>query len=190
MTGPLTVYLIGFILEIVGLAVAAYGFQRTWSEHPTGERFLEPLFRRVAAGTRHSRALLARVFQRHPRVVAASGTAVAIGVATSARARVGFGPLPSMEADPAAFATAVEARLGQLLERLQDTDEKLSDRISAETSRVDADRAAIERRIGDLANTTRNVAVGGIRLQVTGWFFVFFGFFLQALAQLVDGWNP
>jgi len=113
----------------------------------------------------------------------ASGVASAFG---SVRVAKTYGPLPSITAEPDEFSKAVDARFAELLERLQSTEHRLIDDLANVKGATDQVRNELETRIGKLEDTTKQIAVGGLRLQVAGWALVFVGFFIQGLAQMLQ----
>ena len=185
-------WLLGFVIETIGLAFAVRGFQKTWADYGLDGGFLfnpaRLALRHAIGNTRTIARRVALRLWRRPRdvrVVAgtASGVASAFG---SVRVAKTYGPLPSITAEPDEFSKAVDARFAELLERLQSTEHRLIDDLANVKGATDQVRNELETRIGKLEDTTKQIAVGGLRLQVAGWALVFVGFFIQGLAQMLQ----
>lgn len=183
VNGPAITFAVGFVVELVGLGVAAHGFHETWKQHSRGEQFFAPLFaagrRRLADLRRGARRLL----RRHETVAADAHASSAMGLSSHARAVVGYGPLPSITGDPAGFADLVDKRLAELMQRVQAVDHRLSDQLAAMRER---DLRGLRDRLAHVEETTRGVAIGGLREQVFGWALVVLGFTIQGIAQFIQ----
>lgn len=93
------------------------------------------------------------------------------------------GPLPSITGDPAGFADLVDKRLAELMQRVQAVDHRLSDQLAAMRER---DLRGLRDRLAHVEETTRGVAIGGLREQVFGWALVVLGFTIQGIAQFIQ----
>ncbi len=172
---------VGTLLQFTGALVTAYGLARTWREFAEEGFFDEPKRRLRAAwavARVQARAIGDRLLRRHRRV---AGAGVAIGGAGSltVRGRIGWAPLPTTSK---AAIKELDRRIGQLLDRLSDTQERVQE-IGAEITRLGGTiRTEVER----LERRDRRVAVGGLRVAVSGLMLVAFGLFIQAIGLVVD----
>jgi hypothetical protein len=176
----------GAALELLGLACAAVGFRQTWYEYARGERFLEPMLRPIASRARAVQNWLRKLLRRpgKPRAVQA-GAAAAIGIAGSVTARVGWGPPPDPAIDLAAYADVVTQRINELHEKVQDVKQDLAAETEARKTAIGDARAALTAEIDQVRALSRQVAVGGLRLQAVGWACLFVGLILSAIGNAV-----
>jgi len=97
-------------------------------------------------------------------------------MAARLQARIRYGAL-----DPSDLTSAVlelERRVGQLVDRLADVDERVQDEREADLVAVAELRERLAGAIADLEARDRRVALGGLRLEM-------FGLFLTALGLVV-----
>jgi hypothetical protein len=177
---------VGAVLELVGLALAAVGFRQTWLEHAGDEPFLRPVTRRVSAWTMAARRRV-RVWLRRPEHRTVASAEVALGWdAAEARGVVSWGPLPDPVANLAAFASNVDDRLNRLHTLVQEARHAVADE---QMARADADgklRDEFSGEVGRVEFLSHRVAVGGLRLQALGWFFVLLGVVVSTVGNLVQ----
>jgi hypothetical protein len=178
--------LTGLALELIGLACAAVGFRQTWYEYARGEPFLEPMLRPVTSRARAVQNRLRKLLRRpgKPHVVQASAVS-AVGFVASATARVGWGPPPDPTTDLAAYAAEVTRRINELHEKVQQQREDLAAETEARKTAIGDARAALTAEIDQVRALSRQVAVGGLRLQAAGWAFLFVGLILGAIGNAV-----
>jgi hypothetical protein len=156
----------GLAFELVGLVCAAVGFRQTWYEYARGERFLEPMLRPVTSRARTVQNWLRKLLRRpgKPRVVQASAVS-AVGVVTSVTARVGWGPPPDPATDLAGYAAVVTQRINALHEKVQQQRHDLAAETEARKTAIGDAQAALTAEIDQVRALSRQVAVGGLRLQ-------------------------
>ena len=80
-------------------------------------------------------------------------------------------------------------RLNRLHRELQAEKQARADERTAREDAEKALRAELAAQAERIEGMTRKVAVGGLRLQVTGWLFVLLGFGLGSVAQVVQAWG-
>jgi hypothetical protein len=174
------------LLELVGLVCAGIGFRATWHEHAHGERFIEPMLRPVKEWTRATTNRVRLLFGRpaEPRVVHL-GAASSIEFAGSARMTVGWGAPPDPTTDLAGYAKVVTERINALHAKVQNQDNKLADEADARQTEIRQTRSALTADIEEVRKLSRQVAVGGLRLQVVGWLFLIAGIVVGTIANAV-----
>ena len=180
--------LLGVGLEVVGLVVAAIGGLQTWREFgPPGEGLLDPIGRAARAARDASTARVVgwwRRLRRKPRSVLAlagyaSGTA---SMNARLRTRKGYGPLPVETGDAIRM---LGERTEELLGRVQDGRDAAEDEIAKVREEIAELSGEVELVSAKQEADTRRVAIGGIRLQMLGFFVVGIGLALQLAASLV-----
>ncbi|HEX9362401.1 MAG TPA: hypothetical protein VGA47_01300, partial [Candidatus Dormibacteraeota bacterium] len=120
-----------------------------------------------------------------PTVVGAGGIASAAAFGT-ARARVGWGPLPSIEDDPQGFAAEVHNRLQRLHNQTQDANESIADeRTERERALSGLDRQ-ISGRVSALESQTKSIATDGVVEQIFGWIFIVAGVILGTVGNVLQ----
>ena len=174
--------LLGSAVELAGLAIAAYGFRRTWSD------FGDPDDKFWGPGTRQLDRMtmwLSRIFHhRFPSRTVSAQAAVSGFAAVSAKGTVAYGKLPSITNDPQAFANMVELRLADVLARVQTVAHDLQDERESVSSQRQELIQFIERSKQEIGGAVQKVAVGGLRQQALGWFLVVIGLLFQTIGQL------
>jgi hypothetical protein len=184
----------GTLLQLIGVAIAAWGLRKTWTENaPEGEQFWAPVIgaaRAVARGVNarlHSARLrIGTLFGRHPTTIARAGAAFGSGMALNATLRVGkqFGTLPKTMGTRHAI-DELDERTRELMDRVNDVRDAAAD----EHMRASSEETELATRIGSVTNSLNqrvtHIAVGGMRLESLGLFMVAFGLLLQALAPLI-----
>jgi hypothetical protein len=174
------------VLELIGLACAAVGFRQTWYEYARGERFLEPLLRPVTSRARAVQNWLRKLLRRpgKPQVVQL-GLAGEIEMAGSVTLRVGWGPPPDPVVDLAGYAAVVTQRINDLHEKVQDVKHDLATEAEARKTAIGDAQAALTAEIDQVRALSRQVAVGGLRLQAVGWACLLVGLILGAIGNAV-----
>ena len=163
---------IGLALQLVGLLVMGLGVWRTWREFALpGENLVEPITRAGRAAwtalVQRTEALWRRILRRPRRVEAHAEFASAVGMAARLQA-----------SDLTSAVLELERRVGQLVDRLADVDERVQDEREADLVAVAELRERLAGAIADLEARDRRVALGGLRLEM-------FGLFLTALGLVV-----
>lgn len=178
--------LAGAVLELIGLACAAIGFRQTWYEYARGERFLEPMLGPVTSRARAVKNRLRKLLRRPgKRQVVQAGAAAEFGFAGSATVRVGWGPPPDPATDLAAYAAVVTQRINELHQTVQQQRHDLAAETEARQAAIRDAQAALTAEIDEVRALSRQVAVGGLRLQAVGWAFLFAGLILSAIGSAV-----
>jgi hypothetical protein len=156
------------------------------NEYARGERFLEPMLRPVTSRARAVQNRLRKLLRRpgKPQVVQA-GAAAAIGIAGSVTARVGWGPPPDPATDLAAYAAVVTQRINELHQKVQQQRDDLAAETEARKTAIRDAQAALTGEIDQVRALSRQVAVGGLRLQAVGWACLFAGLILSAVGNAV-----
>jgi hypothetical protein len=177
--------LFAMLFDGVGIAVAAVGIATTWGRfHPVGERFFDPITRRLA----RIRSATMKLLRRRQDVTAHAEVALtgAIGLDARARARVLYGPL-----DPANATSAIielERRLGntdRMVDGIyQEVDQLHEARVRSERSLSEI-RRELDETVNDLKKRDSEIATDGLRLEALGLFLVGVGLVLQAAAQVL-----
>jgi hypothetical protein len=183
------VTLIGYALEACGLILAFFGLHRTFRQYAPDEGELDPLIRWIRGSARSGGARVnawwRRLARRPGRVqeasVELSGTATLSGT-LSVRKTYGY-PRDRTIKD---FVATMHARTQELMTR----SDELSDKIAAETAareEADGDLATrIEAESARLDAMTRDVAIGGVRIQLVGLSLVSIGLLLQGFGQALN----
>jgi hypothetical protein len=159
------------VLEIAGLALAAVGFKRTWREHAPGQDYWQPEKARARSAQRRLRRMIGRPAPAH---VMPGAAHMNVSATLEARAHVTWGPLPD-PADPSALVGELHRRLNELHDASQRARFALDDERAAREAGDEAARAVIREEVETVVRSTQRVAVGGLRLQVAGWFLVLAG---------------
>lgn len=162
------VKIIATTLQLAGAAATMFGAWQTWHEFATpGQRFWEPFLRPFVRAWRWLTRLVRRIFRRGRKHVVGLGGVSAGGATVRARGRVGFRPLPSLD-EPAAFVAEVKDQIDRVHNLAQDIQERLADESEARRHANDQLRGDLDTRIAKVESMTRNVAVGGLRLEALG----------------------
>jgi hypothetical protein len=183
-------YSLAGLFEVVGLALAFIGFNRTWKVFVDTET-LPTAFRRSAVAAIQRAAADADRWVRNVLRMKAKTKVEGIDVASEMnmtgqlRARLTFGPLPSIEADPQRFAAEVHRRLQQVLSMAQDAQDAIADEREARTDSLGKLDDRLLARINEVAGKAESVAVGGLVEQVWGWIFVLAGVALGTFANIL-----
>jgi hypothetical protein len=176
--------LLGGGLELVGLALAAVGFRQTWTAHAGDEQFWAPAREWAMRRKAPFICWLRRVLRRPRHTTVGAGAATAAGAALDARAKIGWGPLPDPISDLATFAAVVHERLNRLHSTVQDLEHALKEERKTRERADEEVRTDLSAKIDEVANLSRDVAVGGIRLQLAGWFFLLVGLVVSMAANV------
>ncbi|WP_049650391.1 hypothetical protein [Kitasatospora sp. MY 5-36] len=176
MTSSQWLVLLGLVFQVAGASLALFGFSMTWRRHHGSEPFWAPVIRMahwvrdraVAAGAR-VKLIVFRLLRRPVhRLVHAEDAAVAVDAALGLK--VTRAPVP---AELAALAKGL-ADLAAVVD-LQREDNRIEhERMRSEL----ADHSA------RLARTTRELAIGGLRLQVWGVLLITAGALLAGIPSL------
>lgn len=187
----IVLYALAGAFEMVGLALALHGFKRTWAEFVEGEPLSSAFARSSWSAVQRSTDAVNRWSRRvlrlkgRPKVVKLG---IASEVHTTGRltARVSFGPLPSIENDPAGFAEETHLRLQRLHATAQDVQESVADERLARVEAVSELDSRTATQITELAGKSESIAVGGLVEQIYGWFFIVAGVALGTIGNLVQ----
>jgi hypothetical protein len=184
----LLLYIGALLAEVSGLALAAHGFRRTWLEfRKPDDEFWAPISRPVEAGARSAYVRLRRLIGKPvpPKTVSVTATA-AIGLSSAASATVRWGPLPPVDADPAAFMSTLTSRLSALNDRTQALEARLQkDAEAAETRHTQATKA-IDQVREEARGQVRTITVGGLREQVAGLLLIAAGVIAAGVGDIVN----
>ena len=181
--------LAGVLCQIVGIGTATVGLWRTWREFaPEGDSFFRPVEERVKAVGQWLRAtlcgLVRRLLRRPPYRRAEAGVALGGGGALSVRGRGQFRDLPT-DLDAGSAIAELDDRTHELRTMISELRERHADDMDR-AQRATADlRDELGLVTGRLDKQSRHAAVGGIRLEALGLFFVGAGIVLQGIAQIV-----
>jgi len=105
------------------------------------------------------------------------------GVADSATVRVGWGPPPDPATDLAGYAAMVTQRINELHEKVQDVKQDVAAETEARKTAIRDAQTALTADIDQVRSLSRQVAVGGLRLQAVGWAFLFVGLILGGVGN-------
>jgi hypothetical protein len=181
------VLVIAFVLEAVGLVCAAIGFSQTWHEHAGGQDFWAPVKERLSRSGLNR--WVGRLLHRSKSVTVGLGLASEMNMTGSIRGKVTPGPLPDPASDLPAFADRVEHYIQQLYEMTQRTHDALADETEGRAAAEKDIRNRITAEIERVEGMSRQVAVGGLRLQVVGWTFLFAGLVLGTIGNIWQAAN-
>lgn len=167
----------GYVLEVLGLAIAAVGLRKTWADNADGLHFL--------AGTPRLYRFWAKL--RGPRVLQASGAINAVStIEATGEVTVGL----------ARGDRSVEARLDALeqdLKQALDTARAAHQRVDTEQRERRRAVESLQERVETVENSTRAYArrtiVEGVPLAMMGLCLAGFGLVLQGLATW-GTWTP
>jgi hypothetical protein len=143
---------------------------------------LRPVTSRARAVQNWVRKLLRRPGK--PQVVQL-GVASEINFAGSVTARVGWGPPPDPATDLAGYAAVVTQRINELHEKVQQQRDDFAAETKARTTAIRDAQAALTAEIDQVRALSRQVAVGGLRLQAGGWACLFVGLILGGIGNAV-----
>ena len=181
-------YALATAFDLVGLTLAAIGFRRTWLAHAHDDKFFGPAKAWIRNKARRAENAGRKLFQRQPKPQTNEGSAASVvRYEGEAQGRVDFGLLPDLT-DADAFLAAIRERLDRLHSMIQDGDEALADEHKAREAEDKKLRADLSSQIARVEASTQHVAVGGLRLQVVGWTFLFFGVSLGGFVNVIDAW--
>ncbi|MGY4768965.1 hypothetical protein ACXC9Q_18795 [Kribbella sp. CWNU-51] len=187
----IVLYCLAGLFELVGLALAFHGFDRTWKEFVHDETLGSAFRRSSLLAVRRSAAAADRwgrqVLHIKGRAKVVQGVAMSSMRMTSrATGRVSFGPLPSIVDDPQGFAEEVHRRLQRAHATGQDAQEAIADEREARVESVSALDRRTQARITEVAGKSENIAVGGLVEQIWGWLFILAGVALGAIGDIVQ----
>lgn len=187
VTAAIVIFGVGFVVELVGLAIAAHGFHRTWNEFSREDRFLAPVTAAAGRAAQRTRRVANRIFRRRPQPITVGLASATLRFsAVSVRPIQSYGPLPPIGEDQPAFADVVQRRLDELLQQVQRVEHSLSDEVKAVEERIKGTARTLDGRISEVEKMSQSIAVGGLREQVFGWGLIVVGFTLQGVAQLMQ----
>jgi hypothetical protein len=175
-------FALALVFELCGLGIGAVGYRRTWRAHARSEEFLGPM---KTWPKRFGRFVI-RLFGRGSQETRQrTGDELAIGVEEALSATAEWGPLPSID-DQDAFRNEIQRRFNVLLQE----DRDIYQALGAEQQTRDAgDRTVHADLAPDIAQVradTRDLAVGGIRLQFVGWLLLLAGVSLGSIVNIID----
>jgi hypothetical protein len=172
---------VGYLLQLLGLAIAAIGLSDTWRHHaPAEARFLgRPRALLRAAVTSPMRPIRALIRRRaHRPANAQAGLADGLGVAEGVREVVTYGPLDAASPDAIdrLARRTVELRVG--LNRLDDRERADADVLRRDLEALQADTT---REIEKQRKLIEDVATRGTGLATFGLVVTFIGTVILAL---------
>jgi hypothetical protein len=169
------VMMVGFLLEFIGLGIAAFGLWKTWRANANGRPFFSPRLRAAARWIRR------HILRRSPRTQSASGTAngtISIrGDATGTVTEVFTEDMTLEEKVNAAQENAVRA-----LKNAATAQQGVEAERRAREAAVDSLTSQLQGTQETLTTFARELVVDGVPLTVGGLVFAAVGLTLQALA--------
>ena len=176
---------VGGLVEAVGLGNTGWGIRKTWLGSGIEEGFTDPVVRWSKRTTMQADRRVRRLLQRPGKstiILAADSAVVSMSASVGAVGVVGWQPL-----DPALPTTEALAELDTRLRNLQwivDENRKADLLAMAEvgtrTSETAIEVADVRNR---LAEATRDLAVGGLRIEAVGLGLVGFGLAIQLIGS-------
>jgi hypothetical protein len=177
------VFWAGAGFEVLGLAVGAVGFRRTWREFSTGDRMfgkeIEWAKNKYKAVKDYVHRRLGRKQVAAPPQVTAS---INLTLSMDGASGVGYVGLPSPIDDPEAFASAVGERLRSLNDNVRTLREQLDSEVGAREAADHKVSSELRTKVAEVEGLSRQIAIGGLREQVVGWSCIVVGIILQSLA--------
>lgn len=171
---------VGVAFQVVGLAVALYGFWRTWHAFAGGEPFLgADAHRRAASARKALGAIPARLARRPRNTFVRAQTAELMFTGDLAIVKVTWAPASGSLEDQMA---TTDRRLRELFEQYQVFRNGTEETIRSLRSELASARHDVELVRQEMAQITRGVALDGVRIQVIGLGLSLIGFFLVALS--------
>jgi hypothetical protein len=169
----------GGLLQVFGVVSVALGIRklrRTFGLGPVGAEILAELQAWIGRLARR----IARLFGHRRRViVAGSGNLRMSGALATARGKVGRGPNLSVE-QRLEFLERGFDEMQDLIAKLQDD---LRKEINDRTEAITRERAHWEKVIAEFRLQVRELAVGGVQLQIAGILWLVFGLALATWPQ-------
>jgi hypothetical protein len=168
----------GFCLELLGLAIALWGYWRTWRDLETDEGFFAP----ILGASRRMWSTVRRLFRQQSAYAGTGQAAFVVGLALAGQ---GYAPptqLPDAAADPRAFAEAVQANLNGMARRAHEAEVRLHKGLDATRSRIVDLERCLTQRIDQGERVAISRTVRGLREQVAGWTFIVVGLVMQSPA--------
>lgn len=182
MTAQLALILAGWILQVLGLAATARGAVRTWNEFSPDERILDPARTRIGSASATARRKIRSLLGQPQLSKRTSGGGIdTIGVTSSVTVRKQFGELDS-EAEVPAALSELDHRTREIMDRLHDVRDSLTNQHSQLKDRIAALEGDLAVRVADLGQQDRRVAIGGVKTVLWGLAFVATGVSVQTLA--------
>jgi hypothetical protein len=181
-------YVGALIAELAGLVLAAHGFRRTWLEFRNpDEEFFGSVTRPVKITTRKAYARVRKFLGKPipPRTVHVTGVS-SLSLVATASATVTWAPLPSLHQDSDAFIKALDSRLNQLNDRLQNAEKRIRDDAEAAAARHEETAQAIGEARDEARGQVRTVTVGGLREQVIGWSLIVAGVVTAGVGDIIQ----
>jgi hypothetical protein len=174
------------VLELIGLICAAIGFRATWVEHGRGEKFIEPMLRPIASWARAAMSRVSALVRRPSKPVDLQiNDALQIQVIEEVAITRTWNPPPDPTVDLTAYAGVVTERINDLHEMVQNQRHALAAEAKVRNGAIGKASAALSDEIADVRKLSARVAVGGLRLQVVGWVFLFFGIIFGTIANVM-----
>ena len=174
------------VLELVGLICAAIGFRATWVEHARGEKFIEPMLRPVASWARDLMSRVRTLLRPQSKTVGLQvNDALQISITDEVTITAAWNPPPDPTVDLTAYAGVVTERINELHKMVQNQRHELAAEAKAREAAIGKESAALSDEMADVRKLSVRVAVGGLRLQVVGWVFLFFGIIVGTIANVM-----
>jgi hypothetical protein len=179
---------LGYLLEAAGLGLAFYGLHRTFRQYAPGQREFDPIMKWLVRRRRavHSQLRNAwhRLRRRPSSVEAHAGFVQATAtLGATVRGRKGYGH--PTDRTVKAVAATFHARTQELLTRTYDVSDRIEDE-AATRSEADEELAAKINLAGRrLDEMTRDLAIGGLRVQLVGLSLISFGLVFQGIGQAI-----
>jgi hypothetical protein len=96
-----------------------------------------------------------------------------------------WGPPPDPTIDLPAYADVVTRRINHLHEKVQTQQHDLAAEVEARGTAIRQAQNALTAEVDEVRKLSRQVAVGGLRLQVVGWLFLLAGIVVGTIANIV-----
>ncbi|MBB5791770.1 hypothetical protein [Jiangella mangrovi] len=177
-------YSIAMAFDLLGLLLAAIGFNQTWNEHGVGKLW-DPWRKKGRVARRRLVTWVRRVLRRPAKHATVRPATARLNVTLGAAAIGTVLPRLPDVADLTAFAAAVQERLNELNAQANRHEGELRKEIRARELAESDMRADLGREIRRVEGLTKRIATGGLRMQIVGWSLVLVGTVLGGVANLV-----
>ena len=186
MTVGQIVNVLGGFAQLGGIVAASIGATKTWNEFSPNERILDPTRNRVAAAYGRLEVKVRRVLglQQRPLDVRIGTVCTSVAVASAFQVRTQFNEL-DLELPIEEALRQLDIRSRDMLDRLYSERDQLVAQLGTLRTKIENVETDHTARAERLADQTRHIAIGGIRLALIGLSVTGFGVVLQTIGTLL-----
>ena len=184
----IVLYSAALAAEVIGLALAAHGFRRTWLEfRRPDDQFFAPITETAKTKAREVYIRIRRLIGKPvPPITIEAQSALSSSSAVAVDLTLAWGYLPPVDEEPKAFMDALNRRLSDLNNRVQEAERRLHTEAEAAKTRHAETINEINEVREEYRGQVRTITVGGLREQVAGWLLIVTGVLAAGIGDIIS----